>query len=186
MALQRLAIDGYGQLELNNVAFRRDGRIEAQCALDATDFAEVPAENGMVLAVDKAARTVKFWDGTSDYPLAIAYSSEHLYDERKQGLKDFALTPADVYPKLGYLAKGETFTTNTVCYDSGEFADDDALKVAAEAAETTALYAGITADSKGAWKVTATKPTAGVVAKVVKSTTMPDGQYAVKLHVLVD
>ena len=45
MALTRFVIDGFGQLELNNVAFRRDGRIEAQCALDATDFASIPAEN---------------------------------------------------------------------------------------------------------------------------------------------
>lgn len=186
MALQRLTIDGCGQLELNNAAFRRDGRIEAQCALDATDFAEVPAENGMVFAVNKAARTVKFWDGTSDYPLAINYSAEHLYDERKQGLKDFSLTLNDFYPRLGYLSVGDTYTTNTICYDTAEFTDDDALVAAAETVETTPLYAGLVADCKGAWKVTATKPTAGPVALVVKSTTMPDGQYAVKLHVLAD
>ena len=39
MAVNRYTIDGYGQLEINNCAFRRDGRIEAQCALDDTDFA---------------------------------------------------------------------------------------------------------------------------------------------------
>ena len=52
MAIKRFVIDGYGQIELNNCAFRRDGRIEAQCALDATDFATLPAENGMLLAVE--------------------------------------------------------------------------------------------------------------------------------------
>ena len=31
----KFTIDGYAQLELNNVAFRRDGRIEAQCKLSA-------------------------------------------------------------------------------------------------------------------------------------------------------
>ena len=36
--MARMVIDGYGQVELNNVAFRRDGRIEAQCALDTADF----------------------------------------------------------------------------------------------------------------------------------------------------
>lgn len=51
---------GYGQLELNQVAFPRTGRIEAQCAL-GTDFSEeVPAENGMILAIDKVNRTVGF------------------------------------------------------------------------------------------------------------------------------
>ena len=39
--MARLTKSGYGQVELNNVAFRRDGRIEAQCKLDATDFASV-------------------------------------------------------------------------------------------------------------------------------------------------
>jgi len=33
MAAKRLVIDSFAQLELNNVAFRRDGRVEAQCAL---------------------------------------------------------------------------------------------------------------------------------------------------------
>lgn len=51
MAVTRYTIDGKGQIELNNVAFRRDGRIEAQCALTAD------AENGMVLAIDKAHGT---------------------------------------------------------------------------------------------------------------------------------
>ena len=60
MAFKRFVIDGYGQLELNNVAFRRDGRVEAQCFLDETDFADVPAENGMLLAVDRVNRAVKF------------------------------------------------------------------------------------------------------------------------------
>ena len=59
MATKRLVIDGFGQVGLNNVAFRRDGRIVAQCAPDATDFASIPVENGMILAVDEANRTVK-------------------------------------------------------------------------------------------------------------------------------
>ena len=54
MATKRLVISGYGQVELNNVAFRRDGRIEAQCAPNATDFANITVENGMLLAVDDA------------------------------------------------------------------------------------------------------------------------------------
>ena len=61
MALKRFTIDGYGQIELNQCAFRRDGRIEAQCALYDKEFAKnqaeyvggkIYAENGMILAVD--------------------------------------------------------------------------------------------------------------------------------------
>ena len=50
MAIVKLAKNGFGQIELNQVAFRRDGRIEAQCALDATEFGNGEfAENGMLL-----------------------------------------------------------------------------------------------------------------------------------------
>lgn len=46
MAIKRLETPGYGVLELNNVAFRRDGRIEAQCkAADTT----MTLENGAIL-----------------------------------------------------------------------------------------------------------------------------------------
>ena len=51
--MARMVIDGFGQIELNNVAFRRDGRIEAQCALSTVDFASAPAENGMILRVKR-------------------------------------------------------------------------------------------------------------------------------------
>ena len=57
--MARMVIDGYGQVELNNVAFRRDGRIEAQCALDTADFdATTPCENGMILRVKKAEHKI--------------------------------------------------------------------------------------------------------------------------------
>ena len=91
MSLKRLVIDGYGQLELNNVAFRRDGRIEAQCKLDETDFKSVPAENGMLLAVDNVKRVVRFPKSEEKMPLALHYSAEHMYDERLPGLKNFKL-----------------------------------------------------------------------------------------------
>ena len=40
---------GYGQLELNQCAFRRDGRIEAQCKIaDGIEY----LENGMILAIN--------------------------------------------------------------------------------------------------------------------------------------
>lgn len=182
MAIKRLVIDGFGQIELNNVAFRRDGRVEAQCALDAEDFASVPAENGMLLAVDKANRCIKFYDASEDLPLAINYSSEHLYDERKNALKDFNLKPGQLYPRMGYLAVGDLFTTNTLCYDDTEYADEDALLTKLKAYNTAAVFAGVSAN--GAWKVSATKPTAGVVAKVAKAYTMPDGQFGVKLQIL--
>jgi hypothetical protein len=180
----RLVIDGYGQVELNNVAFRRDGRIEAQCKPDETDFSDAVVENGMLLAVDNVARTVKFATDSS-LPVALVYSAEHMYDERKPGLKNFYLKGKDDFlPRLGYLAVGDKYTTNCVAYDSSEFADDSAFESALEALDSTPLWAGI--DASGAHKVSATAPTAGPKIRVIKKTTMPDGTLGLKMQVYVD
>lgn len=179
--MKRFSINGYGQLELNQVAFRRDGRIEAQCALDATDFAEVPAENGMLLTVDNIARTVKLYtEDNAVLPIGLVYSAEKLYDERALGLKNFANFIDSYLPRLGYVAVGDKFTTNTIAYDEGEFADDDALMEAVAGVAETRLY-GQPCEN-GAIQITATEPTTSVKLLVVKKTTMPDGQPAVKFQ----
>lgn len=178
MSLQRYTIDGYGQIELNNVAFRRDGRIEAQCKLDATDFATVPAENGMLLAVDDKAKVIKFATDAS-LPIALHYSSEHMYNQFTPGLKNFKLERGTFLPRLGYLAIGDKFTTNCIAYDTTEYADDAAVDTALAGSGT--VYGGISAT--GAIKITATKPTAGPVLKVTKVTTMPDGAFGLKFQV---
>ena len=184
MATKRLVIDGYGQVELNNVAFRRDGRIVAQCAPDATDFASVPVENGMILAVDEANRTVKFATDNS-LPLALVYSTEHMYDERTPGLKNFKLNGSDdFFPRLGYLSVGDKYRTNCICYDSTEFTTEEALITALKACATTPVYG--MADASGATKLSATAGTFGPKLKVVAFDTMPDGQKGIKLQVLAD
>lgn len=181
MAFKRFAIDGFGQLELNNVAFRRDGRVEAQCFLDETDFADVPAENGMLLAVDRVNRAVKFATDDS-LPIALNYTAEHMYDERANGLKDFKLERDSFLPRLGYLSIGDLFTTNCFGYDS-DFADDDAVKeVELTGDNAVTVYGGIS--DEGAILITKTEPEAGPVLKVVEVTTMPDGQFAFKFQVL--
>ena len=184
MAFKRMTIDGFGQLELNQVAFCRDGRVEAQCALDATDFADVPAENGMLLAVDRVNRTIKFPKSAviATCPVALNYTTEHMYDERANALKNFKLERGTFLPRLGFLSVGELFTTNCIGYDDDEFDDDEALEDAFDDIDTTALYGGIS--DEGAIAVSATKPTAGPVLLAVEKTTMPDGQLAMKFQVL--
>ena len=185
MAIKRLTIDGYGQIELNNVAFRRDGRIEAQAKPNATDFSVDKLENGMLLAVDAAKREVKYAvDGT--LPVALNYSAEHIYDERTPGLKDFALDgTGDFLPRLGYLSVGDKFTTNCICYDSAVDTAWTAESVFISALGTcasTTLYGGIS--DKGAILVSASAPTEGPKLRVVEKTTMPNGKLGVKFQVL--
>lgn len=181
MAFKRFVIDGFGQLELNQVAFRRDGRVEAQCALDETDFADVPAENGMLLAVDRVNRTIKFAteENVETMPVAINYTTEHMYDERANALKDFSLERGTFYPRLGFLSAGELFTTNCFGYDDA-FTDDDDVKDVDLTATT--VYGGVS--DEGAILLTTTAPEFGPVLKVVEKTTMPDGQFAFKFQVL--
>lgn len=180
MTLKRFTIDGYGQLELNNVAFRRDGRVEAQCALDDTDFASVPAENGMLLAVNRVARKVQF-DDDGSLPIALNYTTEHMYDERANALKDFKLERGTFLPRLGYLSVGDLFTTNCLAYDTGDYANDAAV-ITAAGTLTTAMYGGPCAN--GAIQVQDSKPSYGPILKAVEKTTMPDGTFALKFQVL--
>lgn len=195
MALKRFGIDGYGQLELNNVFFRREGAIEAQCALDPEKFAvegeattkdatkgKIYAENGMLLVVDKANGYVRLpKDEGEILPVALNYSTEHMYDERKKNLGSYYLPAGTFYPRMGYIKKGEVWTTNCLAYDDGEFADDEALKTALKDWKKTPVYG--TYCSLGATKLTKTKPN-GFALQVAKYYTMPNGAPGVKFQVI--
>ena len=180
--MARMVIDGFGQVELNNVAFRRDGRIEAQCALSTADFAVVPAENGMILRVKKASHEICFADASAENQLyALNYSSEHMYDERHPGLKNFKLVSSavgeDFYPRVGYLAAGDLFTTN--CVDLGSYASVGAVADALAAGDVFAA-----AGTQGAIVLADSAPSVGPIMQVIKKTTMPDGQDAFQFQVL--
>lgn len=175
--MARLEIDGYGQLELNNVAFRRDGRVEAQLPLSADDFANKPAENGMLLEVDRLGGEIKLPTAKSEL-VALHYSAEHMYDERLAGLNNFSLKPGDFYPRLGYLANGDKFTTNTVSY-SGTSAE---LVTALEALGTTPLYGNPSED--GSILIAPATEGGGDLLKVIAKTTMPNGSLGVKFQVV--
>lgn len=181
MAIQRLIIDGYGQIEPNNVTFTRDGRVEAQCALAKEEG--FIAENGMLLAVDVAKKEVRLPKENEELPIALHYSSEKIYNQYTPGLKNFFLdSKADRYPRMGYLTIGEVFTTNCICYNSDNFADDAALKEALAAVKETPLYGRYS--TIGAIEITSEKPATAPILKVAKATTMPDGQFGVEFQVL--
>ena len=176
MALQRYKIEGYGQLELNAVAFRRSGRIEAQCKIaDGIEY----IENGMLLAVDNVERVVKYAEDNS-LPIALNYTTEHMYDERAKGLKHFRLNAGEHLPRMGYQGAGDKYTTNCLAYDTEEFANDEALENAVKNVKSERLYAKACAN--GAHQIT--KKAEGAICLVLAATTMPDGQFAVKFQAL--
>ena len=162
---------GYGQVELNQCAFRRDGRIEAQCKIaDGIDF----IENGGIFAIDNVKHEVGY-PTASSYMFGLNYTSEHMYDERLAGGLKYYKTDKDSFlPRLGYLAVGDKFTTNTVIYDS-------ALTI------TNAVYGYVKAGDKGYIRLSATKPTdaidgAPLLRVIDAKATMPNGAPAVKFQ----
>lgn len=189
MALQKITKDGYGQLELNLVAFPRDGRVVAQYKAGTTFTNEGVTgddrylENGMLLKVDGAKRCVDKAEPAEGDIYALNYSTEHMYDERQYALKTFRLNSVnDFYPRLGYLSVGDKYTTNCVCYDTDEFEDDAALMRALADFATTPIYAG--ACALGYEKLTKTLPQYGPALRVIEVYTMPDGQFGVKLEAI--
>ena len=162
---------GYGQIELNQCAFRRDGRIEAQCKIaDGIDF----IENGGIFAIDNAKREISYPTADS-YMFGLNYTSEHMYDERLAGGLKYYKTDKDSFlPRLGYLAVGDKYTTNTVIYD-------EALTI------TNAVYGYVKAGDKGYIRLSATKPTdaiegAPLLRVIDAKATMPNGAPAVKFQ----
>ena len=160
---------GYGQIELNQCAFRRDGRIEAQCKIANADY----VENGMILAIDNTKREVRY-PAAGDYMFGLNYTSEHMYDERLVGGLKYYKTDKDSFlPRLGYLAVGDKFTTNTVVYDADDI--------------TTMVYGYVKAGDNGYIRLSATKPEDGIadapLLRVIDAkATMPNGAPAVKFQ----
>ena len=161
----------YGQLELNQVAFRRDGRIIAQYALGDIDV----AENGMLLAIDHVNKTVnKPAKADDNANVALNYTTEHMYDERlANGLKHFKLEKGTFLPRLGLLATGDRFTTNTVEYEG-------ALNDLKAAVKGGTIYGHVSTTGY----ITVDNKKEGALLQAIEFTTMPDGSDAIKFVVL--
>lgn len=190
MAIQRLEKDGYGQIELNQVAWRRDGRIEAQCRLSTEEFSDSKgndkAENAMLLAVDNVTRTL--YKATTAHvaaglPIGINYSTEKIYDERNPGLKNFALGTDEFLPRVGYPdGASDKFTTNNIAYDTATYPEIEDFEAALDDLVATPLYAGINDAAPGILTIGNGIPAIGPAFRVTQKTTMPDGQLAVQLQ----
>lgn len=184
MSLNRFTIRGYGQIELNQVAFRRDGRIEAQCAIgkEADGTTDIQyLENGMLLLVNKVNKRIDKTSANAGV-IGLNFTTEHMYDERKTSLKNFKLERNTFYPRIGFLATGDRFTTNCLAYDTNDYATETALITALGTLATTPVYGQPCAN--GAIQLTDTLPTGAVKLQAVEYTTMPDGQPGVKFIVL--
>lgn len=153
---------GYGYIEPNHLSAPRNGQVYGQ--LPAADGIDV-LEQGTFVKYDYAAGEVNF-DGEG--PWMMVFNEEKLYDERHQMHRDYAMKAADfydgkMYPRVLVMHAGDIFTTNNVA--DGTYAVNNVL--------TPGDEDGILAVGTG-----------DLECKVVKETTMPDGQPGLKLQVI--
>lgn len=155
----------YKMVEINRCAFQKDARIASQLPINTAVFNETtPLENGTLVGIDEVNGYITTY--TTALHLGLHYSSEETYDVREGTLGDFAITDNEgFYPRVGYVEAGDIFTTNAV---EGTIS-------------TTSYSAGtdLTVNTKGYLTTAGTDGT--VVAQVIKVTTLPNGDAAVKV-----
>jgi len=184
---------GYGQVEPNHLSGIVTGQIYAQLPTAYTKTVSngvttysgiTQLEQGQFAKYDYAAGKVNF---TGDGEFMLVYNEEKLYDERKQSHKDFVykigdFTDEQIYPRLIRTYVGDIMTTNTIevanTSDSAEVGTvslsvGDYLQIS-----NTGFLTKVTASGNE----TVTMPASGIVWKVVKEYTMPDGQPGVKIQ----
>ena len=157
---------GYGQVEPNHLAGQKSGMIFAQLPV-ANSIDTV--QNGMFMKYDVAAGEINL-DGNGEYMLV--YSEVKLYDPRETH-KDFVLTKdqsvdGKIYPRLIGTFPGDIITTNLVDMTT---AKGTRAKKFLQVDSTTGFLKEVTSSASedlALWQV-------------VKETTMPDGQYALKI-----
>lgn len=164
---------GYGQVEPNHLSAQRTGQIYAQ---SPADTAIEVLENGAFLKLESATNTVGTL-GNGEWMLV--YNEVKLYDNAKQGYKDFAVKKSEtlgeaITPRLFKTNVGDIFTTNLI---------DTTVEDTVAAGDIFGVAAGSGSYATvGILTQSATLPADGAMAfEVIKVYTLADGQKAVKL-----
>lgn len=173
---------GFGQVEPNHLSAQTNGQIYAQ--LPAATSLNI-LENGMFLKYDYANGECNL---TGDGEWMLVMNEIKLYDERKQGLKDYAMKKDDfmggeMVPRLLKTAVGDIYTTN--CLGVANTSDTAAITTATSGVVQASVGTYLAPASASGYLTTlasASVANAAMAWKVVKVYTMPDGQPGVKLQ----
>lgn len=171
ITIKRTGIPGHGLypvVEPNHLSAPRSGGVYAQLPLPASINA---AFQGQFFKYDLAGGALSL---TGDTPWVMVYNEEKLYDPARQMHRDYAMVnisndpSVKLVPRVFRLYVGDIYTTNCV-KDGDSYTVGD--KLVPGTAGILEKKTAITADDT-------------LVCKVVKETTLPDGQAAVKLQVI--
>ena len=185
---------GYGQVEPNHLSGIVTGQIYAQLPAviitttgtgnDAvtTETPIAQLEQGQFAKYDYAAGVVDF-QGEGEFMLV--YNEEKLYDERKQHHKDFVYRAADftdgkMFPRLIRTYVGDIMTTNMIGA-ANTTSEEAEVTIGTDATLVKGAYLAPAA-ATGILTYASTKPGSGMVWKIVKVYTMPDGQPGFKIQ----
>ena len=174
---------GYGQVQPNHLSGIVTGQIYAQLpahvkADENDNVASITQlEQGQFAKYDYAAGEVNF-TGDGEFML--------VYNERYQNHKDFVFKVGDftdgkIYPRLIRTYVGDVYTTNTFEANTSNTAETTGV-VIAEGNYLTPGTTGFLEVVKSSGTAVTTLPSSGMVWKVVKIYTMPDGQDGVKIQ----
>lgn len=181
---------GYGQVEPNHLSGIVTGQIYAQLPAHVKSGESDPVasitqlEQGQFAKYDYANGEVNF---SGDGEFMLVYNEEKLYDERKQHHKDFVLKTSDftdgkIYPRLIRTYVGDIITTNTFGANTSDSAEVAGITLSVGDYLTVGEN-GFLTKVEGSNGGAATMPASGMVWKVVKEYTMPDGrQPGVKIQ----
>lgn len=177
--MAQISRKGFGQVEPNHLSAQTNGQIYAQLPA-STSFNIL--ENGMFLKYDYAAGECNL-TGKGEWMLVM--NEIKLYDEREQGLKDYAMKKTDfmggtMVPRLLRTEIGDIFTTNTFGPNTS-----NASTVAGLAENDAAVGKLLKVNTATGYLTSATTADIGVnnpVFQIAKNYTMPDGQPGVKIQ----
>lgn len=170
-----LTKNGYGQVEPNHLSAQRTAQIYAQ--LPCNEAVEI-LENGSFLKYDYAAGKCSVSTTTpTTGEFMLVFNEIKLYDNARQGYKDFALKKSEmvdgvITPRLFKVNDGDIFTTNLV-----DVTTDKGNRVGKLLVPTVSENVAILTEKD-------TPANGDEVYVIVKETTMPDGQEAVKVQKL--
>lgn len=166
----------YSTVELNKITAQKTGQIKNQYALNATDFASIPAQNGMLLVVNEYAETI-------DLPAdATSYVYLHASEEKDYeglGRNKVAVNVGEMLPMMYKLSKGDVFETNAFEWDSATYAN---IAAVVAAISSSAVFG--TPQANGLIRLAATAAgTETVLLKVKEAVTLPNGNSGLKFVV---
>ena len=177
--MAKFPVKKYAALEMNRARYLAQGNVVSQTPLAAEFTEENPCENGMWVCANKAngeIRTLK----EEGAMVGIVYTTEKEWGRYEYGLNLHHDVAGD-YPRVGIIDLGDTFTSN--CFDMGDFGNVEAVEAAMKTLDETPLYV-VPVVGNGRPKLTASIPVSGAYAQVIKYTTMPNGEKAIKYQVV--